>query len=152
MNFPVRYDEDSPSGLVWADTSSNKKRIEGASAGSKRKDGYWNLTVRSTGQDLCHRVIWRLFYGPIPEGLTVDHANRDRGDNRIENLRLLTPAAQARNRAPGKSMRYTAKERSGRYRSNAWVKGVYYYFGTFDTEEQAHLAAIARRLELYWAI
>lgn len=35
------------------------------------------------------RVVWMACHGRrIPEGYDIDHENRDRGDNRIENLRL----------------------------------------------------------------
>jgi HNH endonuclease/AP2 domain len=37
-----------------------------------------------------HRVVWFLHYGEDPGDMVVDHINRDRSDNRIENLRLLT--------------------------------------------------------------
>lgn len=45
-----------------------------------------------------HRVIWALTYGPIPEGMIIDHINRDRMDNAIDNLRLATRCQNGRNR------------------------------------------------------
>jgi hypothetical protein len=36
---------------------------------------------------LAHRVAWALLYGAWPDG-DLDHANLDKGDNRIVNLRL----------------------------------------------------------------
>lgn len=32
----------------------------------------------------------RLFVGPIPEGMEINHKNLDRADNRLENLELLS--------------------------------------------------------------
>jgi hypothetical protein len=38
-----------------------------------------------------HRLIWEKFVGTISDGLYVDHINRDRLDNTLDNLRLVTP-------------------------------------------------------------
>ena len=37
----------------------------------------------------AHRVAWAVYFGESPE-LDIDHANRDKTDNSIENLRLAT--------------------------------------------------------------
>lgn len=39
---------------------------------------------------LAHRIIWEMHYGPIPEGLEIDHLDRDPHNNRLSNLRLAT--------------------------------------------------------------
>lgn len=143
MNFPVKYDPLSPSGLSWAEDGKWGKKKNGMPAGSRRKDGYWNLFCRGIGQDLCHRVIWVLFYGPIPEGFTVDHVNRKRGDNRIENLRLLTAAGQAKNRETPASSRFKGvswDKGTGKWRAYTHVDGKQKHLGLFLTELEAHQA------------
>lgn len=46
---------------------------------------------------LAHRLVWEAFNGVIPEGMEIDHINTDRLDNRLENLRLVTPSENKRN-------------------------------------------------------
>ena len=36
------------------------------------------------------RLIWESFNGPIPEGMTIDHINGEKADNRLDNLRCCT--------------------------------------------------------------
>ncbi len=43
---------------------------------------------------LAHRVVWTFFSGPIPAGLTINHKNGIRYDNRLSNLELATHAEQ----------------------------------------------------------
>jgi hypothetical protein len=96
----LRYEESSPSKLVWS-VSRAKNVKEGTSAGWKctQKDGRkHNYQVSYLDKIYCaHRIIWELFNGPIPEGMVIDHINGDPWDNRLENLRMVTPKANNQN-------------------------------------------------------
>lgn len=48
----------------------------------------------------AHRLVWISANGVIPEGLIIDHINRITVDNRIKNLRLVTPSGNMLNRGP----------------------------------------------------
>ena len=39
-----------------------------------------------------HKLVVEAFIGPILEGMQVNHKNGKKGDNRLENLEIVTPA------------------------------------------------------------
>jgi hypothetical protein len=43
---------------------------------------------------LAHRLVWRHFNGPLPDGMTVNHKNGIKADNRPNNLELATHSEQ----------------------------------------------------------
>ena len=63
-----------------------------------------------------HTTVWLAAGRDLPPGHSVDHANRDTLDNRLENLRLATASGQRLNA----SMR--SDNRSG-YRGVNWHRG-----------------------------
>ena len=72
------------------------------SNGSLDRDGYLIYKVKGH-QIKAHRLVWFLCNGVFPD-CEIDHINRDRRDNRIENLRLANRNIQAQNttRTPNK--------------------------------------------------
>lgn len=108
----LAYDPSSPTGLKWRVDRRGVVKA-GDNAGSVltyRRDGKSCWQIQALGRvQLAHRIIWELISGPIPEGLQIDHIDGDRLNNRIENLRLVTPALNMRNRATGKHNRSGTK-------------------------------------------
>ncbi|MDA7436471.1 HNH endonuclease [Synechococcus sp. AH-601-B19] len=45
-----------------------------------------------------HRIIWTIINGDIEEGMVIDHIDRDKCNNKIENLRCVTQSENNRNR------------------------------------------------------
>ena len=106
------------------------------------RDGY--IRVRISGKEYrAHRIIWEMHYGEIPEGMLVDHIDRDVYNNRIENLRLATRQQNNSNRRKvilNKDIAVLPKgvtKSNSRYRARIRYKENTYCIGTFDTPEEA---------------
>lgn len=77
--------------LYWKKVVGKKVKI-GAKAGHLANDsGYIFIRINSKLYR-AHRLIWIYHYGDIDSELFIDHINRVRDDNRIENLRIVSLA------------------------------------------------------------
>lgn len=65
------------------------------STGSIDKDGYLIIKIKGK-QFKAHRLVFAFFNGRFPTE-EIDHVNRDRRDNRIENLRECTRTENIKN-------------------------------------------------------
>lgn len=131
------------SGELFWKTSRNGHCV-GEKAGSDCGHGYWKIGV-GYKKFYRHRVVWEMFNGPIPEGLVINHINGVRGDDRIENLELVTTVVN----------NSCVKRKNLNINNTSGVAGVYYCntrhkwkasvehlnhrycLGSFDTFEEA---------------
>jgi hypothetical protein len=89
-----------------------------------------------------HRIIWSLVHGDIPEGYVIDHIDGDGCNNRIENLRCVTPQINSRNRKlPSTNtsgvmgVNWIKKKR--RWRACIYHAGKFTALGTYKTFKEA---------------
>lgn len=66
-------------------------------AGTTTSESYQSLGLDYKSY-ATHAVIWEMFNGPILEGYVIDHIDGDKTNNKLENLRLVTPSLNSRNR------------------------------------------------------
>lgn len=86
----VKYDESSPSGLRWVSPISNRLKAGDVAGTYNSKTGYWQITVKGK-RTYNHRVILHILKGlDLDSRLQVDHIDRDRGNNKVDNLRVVT--------------------------------------------------------------
>ncbi len=116
--------------------------------------GYVRVMINQKSYS-AHRVIWTYLYGYIPDGFVIDHRNGIRNDNRLKNLRCVTPAENQQNqRRPqhGNSTGFLGvwfEEARDRYRAKIKVAGKVKYLGIFHTAEEAHQAYLLAKRELH---
>jgi len=75
-----------------------------------------------------HSLVAKAFLGDKPEGFQIDHINRDRQDNRKENLRYVTPRENSLNTCRSLSRKELIGEYSGKtdyYRKRFAALGVF---------------------------
>ena len=79
-------------------------RSSGKRAGWTHPSGYSYLCIQENGKKrnlLYHRVAFALYYGVDPYPLEVDHIDRNKDNNIISNLRVVTFREQSLNRQFG---------------------------------------------------
>ena len=114
-------------------------------AGSLNKTtGYIRIKINQQRYQ-AHRLAWLYMYGHFPEG-EIDHKNRVRSDNRIENLREAT---RQQNRFNSKQYKNNTSGQKGvtwSKATNRWIVLVREnysgkYLGSFKIKEDAvHVA------------
>lgn len=120
--------------LIW-NVKRGKAKV-GAKAGYKEKDGYIRVRIYSKNYPI-HRLIYIYYFGDFDSVLEIDHINRIRDDNRIENLRLTTNQENQFNRnAKGCSF----EKRLNKYKAQIKLNGKSIHIGRYDTQEEAHNA------------
>lgn len=161
MNWHLYFTYDPSTGnLLWKKRLPSESQsqlganifnsiYEGKVAGSIMKIGYVGVSIsvnKKSVPSYAHRIIWEMHNGPIPEGMVMDHINRVKTDNRIENLRMCTESENNRNKAPrpntvsgypGVSKRTDARRTHKKWRARIVVGGKELTVGTFRTPEEA---------------
>lgn len=120
--------------LVWKE--SRGLAVKGSVAGTINSRGYRHIRIDNNFYQ-AHRLIWIFFNGAIPEDCVIDHMNRDRSDNRIENLRVLSVSENNRNSAKSDHANVGVWKTGKRFKATYRVDGKRYYIGIFDTEDEA---------------
>ena len=90
----------------------------------------------------AHRLIWVWHYGNIPDNIQIDHIDRNKKNNRIENLRLVTALENRQNMGVRKDNTSGKKGVYWDKNANKWASAISYngkkhYLGIFSKLEDA---------------
>lgn len=89
------YDPSVPSCLRNKVTRSSSQPKD-AMQGTLNNRGYYQVQHQKK-KTVQHRIVWELHFGPISEGKVIDHIDRDKSNNRIENLRCVSQSENMTN-------------------------------------------------------
>lgn len=140
LNRELRYDPLTGE-LYWK--IPKKKRIMNRRAGCI-KGRYRYLSINRINY-LEHRIIWTMIHGSIPPGKEIDHIDRDRYNNKLGNLRLVTRRENILNSGVAGSdcSKYpgvTTSKTPGKYTAGLCINSNRVHLGTYVTEEEAYNA------------
>lgn len=145
-------DYDPTTGIfVWA-TEKRYGLKAGYPAGTQNEQGYIDIQIDKI-KHKAHRLAWLYCYGEFPKK-NIDHINKIRDDNAIQNLREANHSENGQNRSINKSN--TSGFRNVSYVKNykKWccslrLRGKVVYRSYFDSAEEASKTVEQKRKELF---
>jgi phosphotransferase system IIB component len=120
--------------------------------GSVNSAGYRQVEVKGKAH-MLHHVVWNLEKGKIPKGMQVDHKDRNRLNNKVENLRLASKSEnQINTKVPVTNttgFKGVLKTKNGKFQARLGHKGKKLYLGLFKTAEEAAKCVKEHTKKLY---
>jgi len=138
----LHYDEET--GIFTRKTKIGRYKL-GSISGAKHNKGYVQIMIDGENY-LAHRLAWFYVYGEFPKN-QIDHINRIKTDNRIENLRQATSSQNGanKNKQINNSTGYTGvtfdKNRS-KWMARIWVNNKVIHLGRFSSPIEANSAYV----------
>lgn len=143
----AQFDYDAESGILFKKFKSGKQKPCGHKPVC---NGYGRIGINGINY-LTHRIIWLWYYGAWPK-YEIDHIDRDRMNNRIENLEDADRNQNMHNQGirknnttgyPGVSWR----EDCGKYRTKITNNRKQISIGYYRAAEEAFLAYMVAKIE-----
>ncbi len=134
--------------FTWIKSRTNRCAV-GSRAGGLNTAGYVVIGFWPNVY-YAHRLAWWFVHGEMPK--EIDHKNRDRSDNRIDNLRAATHALNNSNAGRRKKTGYKGVYwHKQRQKWNTKIKANYhsYHLGLFSNEADAARAYDAAAMRLH---
>lgn len=106
------------------------------------------------GSVSLHRVVMELNGNSLIHPYVIDHINRNKLDNRLNNLRITSLSVNSQN-SPSRKNKKASKYKgvhqtaSGKWQPQIWFNGKNVGFGSYETEEEAALVYNMKAVELF---
>lgn len=144
---------DSETGVFkWTGKEWGKVK-DGAVAGSFRTDGYARIGIMGKSF-FTHRLAWFFVKGSWPIN-QIDHINGDKSDNRICNLREVSPSINRQNMRKASLNNKSGllgahwHKRDKCWRATIVTGGKVKHLGSYKNAEAAHFAYLVAKRELH---
>ena len=131
----LSYDKDT--GIFKWKIYRRAKAKKNSIAGYLKTNGYIAIKINNKAY-YAHRLAWLYVYGELPNR-EIDHINRIKDDNRIENLRDVKHCINMRNvdLSIYCNVGVNQKKGSKKWRCAITVNGRYIHLGYFKNKEDA---------------
>ena len=133
---------------------SRARRKKGMEPGTVRQDGYRAIMIDGKWYK-AHRLAWLYVYGEWPKGV-LDHKNRNKLDNRIENLREATVSLnnfnmplRKDNKSGHRGIYPVSRKKGSGYTTYIYKDGKKTSLGTFSTLEEAQAVRLKAANDQY---
>jgi hypothetical protein len=138
----LHYDPET--GIFTRLVKRNRRFLVGSIAGSPSSAGYSYIYIDGKHY-VASRLAWFYMTGnwPLKE---IDHKNRNPSNDKFGNLREATRSQNLMNREV-KGVHYHKKK--GRWIAAIAINRKRTYLGSFSSQEEAHVAYMARARELH---
>ena len=139
--FPDYYADEA--GIIYSMKFGKVRQLKPSSD----KDGYKQVNLCMNGKQktkLVHQLVAECFIGPRPEGLVVDHIDRNKTNNNASNLRYATISENTLNSSVNKAGNSNTGEKficwnskTNKFGVHARIKGKCKYFGSYSNLSEA---------------
>lgn len=153
-NLVSRFSYDPETGKLF---SRSRQKV----VGRMDRQGYVSIDV-ATGKGLrrtilAHRVAFCIVTGAdVPEGMFIDHINRNKSDNRWHNLRLVTHRQNMMNASQPRTKNTlpvgvapNPRSKKNPFIAKIQIRGRAIYLGSFPTPELARQAYLKAHSEAW---
>ena len=132
-------------GNVWSYKCGRNKMLKPGND----SNGYYIVGLYKDGDRkffAIHRLVAKTFLPDFKESLDVDHIDRNKLNNNLLNLRMVT---NQQNQFNKNARGFTWNKQAKKFKAQIVINGKRIYLGLFDTEEKARQAYLTAKEKLH---